>query len=208
MGSIKLSHGTYASATTLAAELQSRLNGNSAFAGASITASVTEAGGVLSIASDNYGALSKVALSGGIGQTALFGDTPTSTDGIDIAGSLGGNAGVGKGQDLSHANGLTVKVAGGSTGDRGNVHFGRGIAVQLDDLIGKVIGTKGMIASRTDTLNQSIKQIDNDRDRMNAQLLVKQARYTKQFNTLDGLISSTQSTMTYLQQQLSSLNKY
>jgi flagellar hook-associated protein 2 len=101
-----------------------------------------------------------------------------------------------------------VKVAGGSTGARGNVHFGRGIAVQLDDLIGKVIGTKGMIASRTDSLNQSIKQIESDRDRLNAQLLVKQARYTQQFNTLDGLISSTQSTMSYLQQQLSSLNKY
>ena len=203
---VNLTHATYASAADLAAELQSQVNGSSAFSAAGISVSVTDSSGVLTLSSNRYGSASKIVLSGGSAQAALFGATPTTTDGVDIAGTLGGVTGVGSGQRLTHSNGLAVDVAGGSTGLRGNLVFSRGLAVQLDNLIGKALGTKGLIASRTDSLNESIKQIDGDRDRLNAQLLVKQARYQKQFNTLDELISSTQSTMTYLQQQLSSLN--
>ena len=203
---VTLAHATYASAGALAAELQTQLNGSTAFTSAGITTGVSESSGVFSLTSNRYGSASKVVLSGGSAQATLFGATPTTTDGVDVAGSLGGVTGVGNGQDLAHPNGLDVQVLGGSTGPRGNVHFSRGIAVQLDDLIGKALGAKGLIATRTDSFNASVKQIDADRDRLNAQLLVKQARYTAQFNTLDGLISSTQSTMTYLQQQLSALN--
>jgi flagellar hook-associated protein 2 len=203
--SITLNHGTYSNAAALASQLQSQINGSSAFTTASIKTSVTESSGVLTIASNRYGSASKAVLAGGNGQAGLFGGAPTSTDGVDAAGSLGGVGAVGSGQKLTHPNGLGVEIQGGSTGNRGNIHFSRGIAVQLDDLIGKVLGTKGLIATRTDSFNASIKQIGLDRVQVNKDLALKEARYTKQFNTLDGLISSTQSTMSYLQQQLAAL---
>jgi flagellar hook-associated protein 2 len=203
--SVTLTHAAYASASALAAELQTQLNGSTAFTAAGITTSVSETAGILTLTSNRYGSESKILLSGGNGQAGLFGATTTTTDGLDVAGTMGGVTAVGSGQDMTHPNGLGVQVLGGSLGARGNVHFSRGIAVQLDNLIGKALGTKGLIAARNDSFNASIKQIDGDRERLNAQLLVKQARYQKQFNTLDGLISSTQSTMTYLQQQLGAL---
>jgi flagellar hook-associated protein 2 len=206
--SVTLGHATYASPAALAAELQTQLNGSKAFTDASISTKVSETSGVLTLMSTRYGSASKVSLTSGNAQAALFGATPTATDGLDVTGSLGGVPAVGNGQDLVHSNGLGVQVLGGALGSRGSIHFSRGIAVQLDDLIGQAIGTKGLLAGRTESLNASIKQIDGDRDRLNAQLLVKQARYTQQFNTLDQLISSTQSTMSYLQQQLSSLPKF
>jgi flagellar capping protein FliD len=41
---------------------------------------------------------------------------------------------------------------------------------------------------------------------MEKQLEVKEQRYMNQFNTLDGLLTNMQSTMSYLSQQLSALN--
>jgi flagellar hook-associated protein 2 len=62
------------------------------------------------------------------------------------------------------------------------------------------------LAERNDTFNAEIKQNAVQRDKITADLAVKKARYTQQFNSLDQLISSMQSTMSYLSQQLSSLN--
>jgi flagellar hook-associated protein 2 len=205
--SITLNHATYANANALAAELQSKLNGSSPLAAAGILTSITASSGALSITSNRYGSVSKIALAGGNAQSALFGTSPTATDGLDVAGTLGGVTGVADGQKLTHPNGLSIQVSGGSTGARGKVSFGHGIAVQLDTLLGKALGTKGVLSERTDGLNQSVKQIGHDRDQVNAGLVVKQARYQKQFNTLDGLISSMQSTMTYLAQQLNSISR-
>ncbi|MET0388577.1 MAG: flagellar filament capping protein FliD [Polyangiales bacterium] len=204
--SVSLTHGTYADAAALTKELQSQLNGSSAFTKAGIGVTVTENAGVLSLTSNLYGSASKVELAGGSAQESLFGLSPTATEGVDVAGLLGSSVGAGSGQTLTSTNGLAVSVLGGSTGDRGSVQFTRGIAVQLDDLLAKAVGTKGVITSRTSSLQSSIDDIKQQRERIEANLVVKEQRYLKQFNTLDSLLTNMQSTMSYLSQQLSSLN--
>jgi flagellar hook-associated protein 2 len=203
---VSLTQKTYASAAELAAELQAKINGSAAFSGAGISTNVTESNGVLTVTSARYGSTSKVQLLGGTAQANLFGSAPTDVGGGDVAGTIGGVLALGSGKDLLSPNGLSVRIDGGNTGDRGNVHYTRGIAVALDDLIGRAIGAKGLIAARTDSLNAQVKDITEERTRLEAQLTAKQARYTKQFSTLDELLTNMQSTMSYLSQQLSALN--
>lgn len=202
---LTLNQNTYASAAALAADLQSQINGNSTFSSAGIKVEVTESAGILTVTSKSYGSASKVSLSGGTGLADLFG-TPTSTDGLDVAGNLGTGKTTGSGQQLTTDNGLVVQVDGGAIGDRGTVRFMRGIAVELDELLANVTGSKGTLASKVDGLQESVKDIDEKREFLNRQLEAKEQRYLNQFNTLDGLLSNMQATMSYLTQQLSSLN--
>jgi len=203
--SIKLSQRTYSNAAALASELQSQVNGAAALVTAGSRVTVSENAGVLSITSDKYGSASKVQLSGGNGLAGLFG-TVNSTNGVDVGGSLGLGGTTGNGQELTSSSGLTVKVTGGNTGERGNVTFMRGIASQLDKLIGDALDSKGTVPARIESLNQQVKDIENKRTFIEQQLELKEARYLKQFNSLDGLLTNMQSTMSYLSQQLSALN--
>lgn len=203
---ITLAHATYDSPTALTADVQSKLNGTKELSDAGVSVSLTESNGVLSLKSNSYGSESKITLTGGTAQTALFGGAPNITDGVDIAGSLGGSVARGSGQTLTAANGLGISVLGGATGDRGSVTFTRGIAVQLDNLLAKATGSKGILSSRLDSFTSQSKDIQAQEEKVSAQLEVKKARYTAQFNTLDGLLSNMQSQMSYLTQQLSSLN--
>ena len=59
----------------------------------------------------------------------------TSTDGVDVAGSIGGVAATGSGQSLTggqggDAEGLKIEVSGGATGSRGTISFCQGYALQ------------------------------------------------------------------------------
>jgi flagellar hook-associated protein 2 len=204
--SIKLTQKTYATAAALASEVQSQINGNTALSAASVKVTATESAGVMTITSNNYGSGSKVEYTGGNGIANLFG-TATSTAGVDVAGKIGPQTAAGNGQQLTSADGLALKITGGSTGARGNVTFMRGIASDLDKLIGNILDAKGgTVPARVNSLQDQVKDIEKQREVINAQLEVKQKRYLDQFNTLDGLLTNMQSTMSYLSQQLASLN--
>jgi flagellar hook-associated protein 2 len=80
-----------------------------------------------------------------------------------------------------------------------------GVAVKLGSLLDQYLGTDGLLAARTATLNATVKDIADQRTALNARLTVLQDRYTKQFNALDTLLAQMQSTSSYLTQQLSNL---
>ncbi|MEO8466671.1 MAG: flagellar filament capping protein FliD [Gammaproteobacteria bacterium] len=83
-----------------------------------------------------------------------------------------------------------------------------GVAVKLGGLLDQYLGSSGLFDARTATLNATVKDIADQRTALNARLTVLQARYTKQFNALDTLLSQMQSTSAYLTQQLASLPGY
>jgi flagellar hook-associated protein 2 len=68
-----------------------------------------------------------------------------------------------------------------------------------------MLGTDGTITAATDGAKRSIKDIDDQRERLSARLVQIEANYRKQFTALDTLISSMNQTQTYLTQQLASL---
>jgi flagellar hook-associated protein 2 len=80
-----------------------------------------------------------------------------------------------------------------------------GLAVKLDALLERHLASQGAIESRTDGLKSTIDAIGERREALADRLTALQARYTKQFNALDGLLSQLQGTSNFLNQQLSNL---
>lgn len=207
---VTLNAGTYADATALAAEVQSRINGASALSGAGIAVAVTQSGGTLAIASSRYGSASSVAVSGN-GATGLLGAAPLAIAGLDVAGTIGGLAASGSGQTLTgssgDAEGLKLLVSGGAAGARGTVNFSQGYAYRLDKLIDGLLSSSGPITSKTDGINSSIKDINHRRDVLQRRMASIETRYRAQFTSLDTLISGMTKTSNFLTQQLANLPK-
>lgn len=209
-GSITLAAGTYASAAALATEVQAKVNGLSAFSNAGVSVTVSESAGVLTMTSGGYGSSSKVTVTGGNGETNLMGATQTETPGVNVAGTINGAASTGFGQFLTVstgnvAEGLKIKVIGGATGARGTLAYSEGFAFQLEALTSEILGTTGTIQSRTDGINASIDDLNDQRDKINTRMVDIEARYRKQFASLDILLSNFQASSDFLTQQLASL---
>ncbi len=204
---ISLTEGSYTSAQ-LAALVQSAINGASEIsaAGSKVTATI-DSNGFLNLQSDRYGSASKIIVNSDSGTpaSALLGTVSTGTD-----GTVGGVVGSGSGQILSagqgsDALGLKIEIVGGTLGSRGRIDFSQGYADRLSKLTDNFIGTAGLIAGNTDSLNSSIKRITDDADAFKLRLADIEARYRKQFSALDSLVASMQSTQNYLTQQLASI---
>jgi len=206
---VTLAAGTY-TATSLAATLQTAINGNSAVtnAGSSVNVSVNSSG-ALSITSNRYGSASLVTLTGDAA-TSLVGSTPTGVNGLDVEGTIGGNPAVGSGQVLTASAGaptagLALTVDGGTVGARGTVAYSQGYATQLNNLLTSFAGTSGPITTEATSLNNSVTNVDKQITALNATLAAQQANYMSEFEALDTTISSLDATQTFLTQQLASL---
>jgi len=203
--SVTLAAGTY-TATSLAAEIQSRINGVSAISSAGIKVTLSESAGSLTITSDRYGSASTVSITGGNGKLDLFG-TPVETSGVDVAGTINGITATGSGQTLTGAadsSGLVLKITGGDTGARGDIDFAHGFAKKLDKLVDDMLNGH-LIDSRIDGINASIKDIHSQRDTLNRRLEDTEKRLRAQYTALDTTIASMTQTSNFLQQQLSRL---
>ncbi len=210
---VTLAPGSYASATALAAQIQSQINGASAFSSVASTVTVTQSAGVLKMTSNRYGSASAANISAGNGQANLsFGGAAVVSNGVDTAGTINGVAAIGSGQYLTGATGdasqgLKIQINGGTTGARGTVNYSQGYAYQFNSLANAMLGTSGLISSSTDGINASIKRLNVDQQAMSARLTVIEARYRAQFTALDTMISSMNTTTSFLTQQLANLPK-
>ena len=211
-----LTQGTYTSGAALAQELQSRINGVPEFAdaGISVTVSYDAGANALTVTSDRYGSESSVDVTGIDPNTAssLGFSVTDGTDGVDVAGTIGGVAGVGSGQTLkggegTDVEGLSLLVTGGSVGVRGTLSFGRGIADQLDSRITSMLSSEGILESRTSGINSSLERLEEDLARHETRMETIEARYRDQFGSLDTLLAQLNSTGNFLSQALASLPK-
>ncbi len=208
---VTLAAGTYASAADLAREVQARINGAAAIAGAGATVSVTESGGVLTLTSARYGSASSVQISSGNALAGLLGGAGVVTAGLDVEGSINGASASGSGQvltDLSSgpSSGLKVEIGGGPLGTRGSVYFSRGYADTLDKLVESFIATDGAIAARTNGIDASIETIEDRRVEMERRLQDIETRIRAQFTALDTLLGRMSTTSQFLTQQLAKLD--
>jgi flagellar hook-associated protein 2 len=205
---VTLGAGTY-TASSLAAQVQAAINGASALSTAGVSVTVTQSGGVLTITSRRYGSAS-VVTAGGNAAPGLLGGSPTSTPGVDVAGTINGVTAGGSGRILSGATGtdvegLKLEVTGGATGARGSVDFSHGYAQRLDVLLGQFLSGSGLLSGRTDGINRSIQDLGRQRDTFNTRLTSIEQRYRAQFTALDSLISDMKNTSNFLTQQLALL---
>ncbi|MDE3020304.1 MAG: flagellar filament capping protein FliD [Pseudomonadota bacterium] len=208
--SVVIPAGTYANAAALATAVQSAINGNSALSGGNIKVNVTQNSGVLTLTSNTYGSASTVDITGGDGETGLFG-TPTSTAGVDVQGTINGVAATGSGQYLSvtgtnSASGLSVQVLGGVTGNRGNINYSTGFAYQLNQMVQQMTDPlNGLIVNATNGINNNIADIESQKTFQNQQLSQLQQQYQQQYTALDVLVGQLTSTSTFLTSQLNSI---
>lgn len=204
--SITLAAGVYTPAT-LAAEIQSKINGASAFSTAGTSVSVTQSAGILNITTNDFGSNATISITGGTGKAGLFG-TPVETPGVDVAGTIGGVTATGSGQTLTGSGsniGLILEITGGATGSRGSVDFSHGYAFKLDKLIQNMLENDSLIDSRIDGINATIKDIGSQRDSFSQRLVNVERRIRAQFSALDAMISNMSQTSSFLQQQLANL---
>jgi flagellar hook-associated protein 2 len=211
---IAIPAGTY-DQKQLAAMLRAAINGDSDFSGAG-DAVETSVGidNRLAISSSKYGQASNIAIDyvTGTRPDDIFGGfTTAAATGMDVAGTIGGVTATGNGQTLtgmsgSPVDGLQLKISGGTQGDRGSVSFSQGYAYQLNSLAAGFIGTDGMITSKTTGLNGTVTSIQKQKDAFNVRLTAIEARYRTQFTTLDTMLSSMQTTQSYLTQQLAAIS--
>jgi flagellar hook-associated protein 2 len=210
---VTLAQGTYASAADLATQIQSQINGANAFSSIGSAVTVTQSAGVLKIISNRYGSTSVADITGGNGQANLnFGGSAVSTTGVNAAGTINGVAATGSGQYLTAATGdasqgLRIQINGGVTGARGTLNYAQGYADQFNLLTTTLLGSDGLISSSTNGLNASIKRLKDDQQTLNDRLTSIEARYRAQFTALDSMISSMNSTSSFLTQQLANLSK-
>lgn len=210
--SVALTEGSY-SASQLAAMIQSAINGNSTFVskGSSVAATV-DGSGFLTISSNRYGSESSISLLDEAGTPVSgFMGVATNTAGVDVAGTIGNQAATGSGQYLTsdggNSIGLKLQVAGGSTGVRGTVSYSQGYAYSLSSLVTSILAGNGQLNGRTSGINDSIKDIEKQREVLNQRLENIEKRYRAQFTALDAMLSSMNATSNYLTQQLAAMEK-
>lgn len=213
VATVSIAAGSYTS-SQFAALLQSTVNGNATLsaAGAKIAASVTGSG-FLKLTSDTYGSTSNVSLEdvSGTSLSSFAGTVTTGTPGTNVTGTINGQAATGSGQILTgssgtNAEGLSLLINGGATGDRGSIYFSRGYASQLNTFLATAISSSGSISSSKDAINQNLKSLDKEKQTLNSRLYDVEARYRAQFTALDRIISNLNNTSAFLTQQLSALN--
>ena len=196
--------GNYASAEALAASLQSQ------FVGAGLGTEVSVEGGMLKLTAASYGSDNLLEVAGGT--SSLFGNSPLYQAGLDVAGTINGAAATGRGQVLTAAEsgnaaqGLMLLVQGNVTGDRGLVNVSVGYASQLNNLIKEMVSDTGILASKTEGINDSIKRLTKQEEALQVRLTAIEARYRSQFVALDALMTQMQNTQSYLTQQLAAIS--
>ncbi len=206
-GTIALTQQIYGTSAELAAEMQSRINADSALKDAGVSVTVSYVTDHFEVTSSNYGSASKVEF------TAVEGSdlglaVGAGVDGLDVTGKIGGIDGIGSGQSLrgvGDAEDLQLEILGGAIGARGSVSFSRGITDQLNSFLDFYLGADSLIDVRTKGIETSMNGIDDQREQVDVRMAAFQARYVAQFTALDLMLSQLQSTSAYLTQQLQSL---
>jgi flagellar hook-associated protein 2 len=212
-GSISLTQGSYDSGAALAAELQQRINGDANLAAAGVRVEVSfTADNTLQIRSSRFGSESSVAITSvdTASQASLGLATGNGTDGVDVAGTIGGVAALGSGQTLSgpagsSIEGLRIEVSGTTLGQRGSILLSRGVADRLDEILAGFVSSTGLLDTRTEGLQGRIDRIGEDREVLNRRMEALESRYRAQFNALDGLLAEIQSTGSFISEQLAGI---
>ncbi|AMC33684.1 flagellar filament capping protein FliD [Janthinobacterium sp. B9-8] len=216
---IALTKGNYATMADLAAEMQSKINGDETLSKAGKTVGVVfnELTSKFDIFSSEYGSKSEIQITG-------TGDVGTSTTaatlgltvggynrGTDVEGKIGGETAKGVGQALTGtglSEGMNLIVTASTAGDYGYVSFNRGVAYSLDKTLeGMLKENSGFLAKQTQGVTSSITQLEQKRVRMNRQYDATEALYRKQFTAMDIAIATLKSTSNNLTAQLAGLSK-
>jgi len=214
-GNITLTEITYADEAALASEIETQINAASALQAEGISVSVNydAPGDRFVITSNSSGLGSSVEITAVDPQTFnRFGlAVDNGIDGTDLAGTINGEPATAQGQILTSlsgdSQGLSIEVPSGSIGNRGTVTVSNGLAKMLDNLLDNFLQSDGFIASREESINESLDDIADERIKLDDRISSLEARLIRQFSALDALVAQFNQTSSFLTQQLANLPK-
>ncbi|HEY0905581.1 MAG TPA: flagellar filament capping protein FliD [Methylophilus sp.] len=204
LSDIGVSVGTDGALSLNTTKLQTALSGNLGDVAKLFAPSATTTDPQVSYVSSNSSTVSGVYA---VSVSQLGNTTQTA------AGTLNGVAAIGIGATLTGASGdnsygLKISIAGTATGSRGSVTYSRGMAGELSSLIGGWLDTtNGALMTKTSGLQTTIDSLTKKSDDLTAKLPAIEQRYRAQYAKLDALLSSMQSTSSYLTQQIAAISK-
>jgi len=226
--SIDLKTGTpaYASIDELILDLQSKINSDSNLMSNGISVKIINDAGNLSISSNKYGSSSTVAFTttdaNFISNLGFTGSS--SITGLNVAGTIGGNAATGSGQyllsDSGDSEGIKLLIEGGALGSRGNVTYAEGMTKVMNDLLDSVIdknisestgdveSSQGIIDGKIDSFYKKILALEEQEKSLTLRMDKYEARLYKEFNAMDMAVSNLNNTMSYLKSALDALPGY
>ena len=147
---------------------------------------------------------------------AMIGDATLNGINSTLSRIIGGSA---NGATLSSI-GISLQVDGtlkldndklsaalGDGGKQVSDLFGgdNGFSAQLGTQLTQWVGDGGVLAGRTDSISQQLKDLGDQQTALDARMDSLTARYQAQFTALDTLMSKLNSTSSYLQQQFDAL---
>ena len=196
-GTIALTQGPYADGVTLATEIETKINADSALstAGAGVTVRYDTAAQRFVITSKRTGLASSVALT----------DVPAGTG--TALGLATGHAIAGRNATTVNdpAGGAQIRVLGGATGARGSITLVRGVMNRIDQYLNDALSFTGLFQDKTNTLNDELAKNDKDQQAFDDRMTALETRLKTQFAAADALISQLNTTSSYLTQQLGSM---
>lgn len=176
--------------------------------------SASNQAGELSIRSDSYGSANDFSVSftgGGSNGSASLGLAAGTYSGVDVIGTIGGEAATGIGNTLTAdtgttAAGLTVRVGGAGTGYIGDVTFGRGVVSSAAGVLDILLDTgEGSIDGIIKRLGETIERTEDRLFDREERLEVRREQLLAQFIALEQAIARSQSQQERLAAQIASL---
>jgi len=136
--------------------------------------------------------------------------TPLSiNNGLDVAGTINGEAATGSGQNLTgddgEANiaGLLIKYTGSTTGTIGNIKFTTGVGELFDRVLYNITDSyEGYVAFKQDSLTDRISDLEDRIEQMTARLDLKTEMMINRFVAMELALSKIQSMSEWLSGQI------
>ncbi|MEH6442288.1 MAG: flagellar filament capping protein FliD [Oceanospirillaceae bacterium] len=196
----------YASIDALADDLQAKINGDTLLKAGFASVSVTVEAGALKITSNDFGGSSNVSFveaSAGFSSKLGLDKMTTGTNGIDVVGTINGEATLGSGNIMlpaisSAAYGLNLSFKQDTpTGDY-SVSFSRGLAGDLSLLLSTALSGGGQIAKSEESIADGKKVLVVDQENLDRKMTAYQERLSSQYAAMERIVASLNQTKSQL----------
>jgi flagellar hook-associated protein 2 len=196
--------GTYADVDELIADMQAQINGDANLkgVGAALDISYDTTSGSFSATSREYGSVSQVSFSSlGVDMSRFGLGTGTESAGVDVVGTIDGVSAFGSGNILlpefgSELAGLSLEIS--PTATSATVTIARGFSNELNNILDAFLENNGLIASREDSINDRLEDIEEDRSRLDIRMETRAALLQAQFLAMERIIASLNTTSSSL----------
>lgn len=201
---------TYNTEEDLAAAIQSVINSDSLLSADGAAVSVSFDTDHFVVTSTKYGTTSVVDFSN-VSQDLeddLGISDGSGTNGIDVAGTIGGSVGFGLGNVLlpalgDDAEGLTLIV--GENATEATVNYSRGFGGELGSIISEFLESTGLINTREQALEARLETVADEQEALDRRIGIYEERLIQQYIAMEAILGGLNSSGGFLENLIDTL---